>query len=199
MTIGDRIREHRKKAGLTQKKLGELSGTSETTVKQYELGKRQPRLEQLQKIATALNTSPLVLSGYISEEHDVSMKTNINQDAAFAALLRNIFGHLEEKVVHVDGAGQSYYYVIGDNRKVLNETQYDNLYEAIEVYIKEYVSHFSITEDAEIEYENKILQEVKKNLKIYTENDQFSAVNNIHGTSDKEQRNGDAIMNEDNS
>ncbi len=58
MTIGEKIKTHRKKAGLTQKKLGELSGTSETTIKQYELGKRQPRLEQLQKIAKALNISP---------------------------------------------------------------------------------------------------------------------------------------------
>lgn len=54
MTIGDRIRFHRKKAGLTQKKLGELSETSETTIKQYESGKRQPRIEQLQKIAEVL-------------------------------------------------------------------------------------------------------------------------------------------------
>lgn len=57
MTIGERIREQRKKAGLTQKTLGELSETSETTVKQYELGKRQPRIEQLRKIANALGVS----------------------------------------------------------------------------------------------------------------------------------------------
>lgn len=54
MTIGDKIRNYRKLAGLTQKKLGELSGTSETTIKQYEGGKRQPRIEQLSKIADAL-------------------------------------------------------------------------------------------------------------------------------------------------
>lgn len=57
MTVGQNIRERRKRAGLTQKKLGELSGTSETTVKQYELEKRQPRLEQLRKIAVTLNTT----------------------------------------------------------------------------------------------------------------------------------------------
>lgn len=57
MTIGEKIRQQRKNAGLTQKKLGELSDTSETTIKQYELGKRQPRIEQLQKIADALQIS----------------------------------------------------------------------------------------------------------------------------------------------
>lgn len=55
MTIGEKIKCFRKEAGLTQKKLGEISGTSETTIKQYELGKRQPRIEQLEKIADALN------------------------------------------------------------------------------------------------------------------------------------------------
>ena len=49
MTTGELIREHRKRMGLTQKRLGELSGTSESTIKQYELGKRQPRIEQLKK------------------------------------------------------------------------------------------------------------------------------------------------------
>lgn len=61
MTIGEKIRQQRKNAGLTQKKLGELSGTSETTIKQYELGKRQPRIEQLQKIADALQISYIAL------------------------------------------------------------------------------------------------------------------------------------------
>lgn len=63
MTIGENIRIHRKRAGLTQKKLGEISGTSETTIKQYELGKRQPRIDQLIKIANALNTSTINLVG----------------------------------------------------------------------------------------------------------------------------------------
>lgn len=55
MTIGERIKQARKTKGFTQKQLGEASGTSETTVKQYERGVRQPRLEQLQAIATALD------------------------------------------------------------------------------------------------------------------------------------------------
>lgn len=55
MTIGEKIKTIRKKMGYTQKSLGEISGTSETTIKQYEAGKRQPKIEQLQKIAAALN------------------------------------------------------------------------------------------------------------------------------------------------
>ena len=55
MDIGDRIKEYRKKARLTQNQLGELSGTSERTIQQYESHKRQPRIEQLHKIANALS------------------------------------------------------------------------------------------------------------------------------------------------
>lgn len=63
MTVGERIRVYRKIAGLTQKQLGELSETSETTIKQYETGKRQPRIEQLQKIAPVLKMSVSDLLG----------------------------------------------------------------------------------------------------------------------------------------
>lgn len=54
MTIGERIKTARSNAGLTQRALAEKSGIATGTVQQYELGKRQPRIEQLQKIADAL-------------------------------------------------------------------------------------------------------------------------------------------------
>ncbi|MBD5463645.1 MAG: helix-turn-helix domain-containing protein [Lachnospiraceae bacterium] len=73
MTIGKKIREMRKKAGLTQKELGKLSNTSETTIKQYELDKRQPRIEQLKKIANVLNVK---ITDFLEKdednEHDIS-------------------------------------------------------------------------------------------------------------------------------
>lgn len=83
MTIGERIKQARKEKGLTQKRLGELSGTSEITVRQYEIGKRQPRLVQLQRIALALETtvSELVEPGYWTslskDEMDESWESNV--------------------------------------------------------------------------------------------------------------------------
>lgn len=68
MTTGELIREHRKRMGLTQKRLGELSGTSESTIKQYELGKRQPRIEQLKKIANVFNVPIWELLGITKQE-----------------------------------------------------------------------------------------------------------------------------------
>ena len=55
MKIGSRIKEARKRAGLTQKALALQIGVATGTVQQYELGKRQPRLEQIYTIADALN------------------------------------------------------------------------------------------------------------------------------------------------
>lgn len=55
MTIGKRIQAARKRAGYTQKKLAEICDVATGTIQQYELDKRQPRIEQLQKIASALN------------------------------------------------------------------------------------------------------------------------------------------------
>lgn len=57
MNIGENIRKYRKLSGLTQKELGILSGTSERTIQQYESGKRQPRIEQIQKIAPYLKVT----------------------------------------------------------------------------------------------------------------------------------------------
>lgn len=63
MNIGQRIKEARKNAGLTQRELAEKSGTATGTIQQYELGKRQPRLEQLRAIAAALGVQVVDLLG----------------------------------------------------------------------------------------------------------------------------------------
>lgn len=58
MTVGQNIKAIRKEKGITQKKLSELTGISEVTIRQYEAEKYKPKLEQVKKIAKALNTSP---------------------------------------------------------------------------------------------------------------------------------------------
>lgn len=55
MTIGKKIRKYRKERGLTQKRLAELSGLATGTIQQYELEKRQPRIDILQKLADMLD------------------------------------------------------------------------------------------------------------------------------------------------
>lgn len=55
MDTGKKIRQARKKSGYTQKKLGSLAGMTYQQIAQYEKGTRKPKLENLQKIADALN------------------------------------------------------------------------------------------------------------------------------------------------
>lgn len=54
-TIGEKIRAVRKERGLTQKELGERAGIAEPTIRRYELGKLNPKLETVKKIAAALD------------------------------------------------------------------------------------------------------------------------------------------------
>lgn len=55
MTTGKRIQRARKAAGLSQKELGEKLGVSASMIGQYENDLRIPKIETLEKVATALN------------------------------------------------------------------------------------------------------------------------------------------------
>ena len=58
MTLGDWIREERKKAGLTQGELAERIGVTSATITRYEKGQREPNYSQLLKIEKVLNARP---------------------------------------------------------------------------------------------------------------------------------------------
>ncbi len=61
--IGEKIKKYRKEKGLTQKKLGELCGINEANIRKYELGKANPKIETIEKIAKALETTADELRG----------------------------------------------------------------------------------------------------------------------------------------
>lgn len=80
MNIGEQIRNYRKKAGISQKELGERLEVSQQHIAQYENGKRIPKVETLEKIARALQVDVWELQGYVpmdtpwqvSPEHPVA-------------------------------------------------------------------------------------------------------------------------------
>lgn len=128
--IGDNIKKYRNQKGLTQKQLAEKVGCATGTIQQYELGKRQPRIEQSQKIADALSIplsylfdvqigyeenkteykKPLIeiISDFLRigspPETSLSLKFgNDTQDAAITGLisiLEELYGKVEAKTVH---------------------------------------------------------------------------------------------------
>ena len=57
MTTGEKIRYFRNMRGISQDTLGQLSGINSATIKKYEYGIRNPKPDQLLKIANALGIS----------------------------------------------------------------------------------------------------------------------------------------------
>lgn len=82
METGKRIRDYRKKAGLSQKELGERLGVSQQHIAQYESGKRLPKLSTMVKLASALNIDAhLLTSAYqidIMNRDETSFIIDIN-------------------------------------------------------------------------------------------------------------------------
>ncbi len=96
MTVGERIREYRKQAGLTQKELGDRLGVSNVHIGQYERGLRNPRLPQLKKIADALDIPfDLLVSDKVEALVDTSKQIDPSIMDAFTQ------GEFEEKLSHI--------------------------------------------------------------------------------------------------
>lgn len=57
MTIGIKIKELRKRKGITQKELAEELNITDSAITRYESGKREPNIDMINKIAAALGVS----------------------------------------------------------------------------------------------------------------------------------------------
>ena len=58
MNIAERLKELRKKAGITQAELAYLIGVHETTIRRWEAGnKGSPNIDEIKKLALALNVT----------------------------------------------------------------------------------------------------------------------------------------------
>lgn len=83
--IGGKIKEARKAAGITQKELGTAVGKGESTISEWESGKRSPDVELLPVIADCLHTTVAALVGeelppvVLREMHTVSASEEENR------------------------------------------------------------------------------------------------------------------------
>lgn len=64
MSISKNLKYYRKKRNLTQKQLSAITGIAEITIRQYEANKYEPKNENLNKIASALQIKPIDLLGW---------------------------------------------------------------------------------------------------------------------------------------
>jgi len=69
----DNLKRLRKAAGFTQKRLGEIIGAGESTISEWESGKRAPDIERLPDIARALGDQPIELLD--GDEASASVRT----------------------------------------------------------------------------------------------------------------------------
>ena len=61
MNIGEKIKYIRTEKKLSRAELSRKSGVSEISIRKYETGQRNPKLDSLKKIALALNINPYEL------------------------------------------------------------------------------------------------------------------------------------------
>ena len=85
MSYGSKVKAARKMAGLTQAQLAEKCNMATITIQQYERGVREPRFEQLKRIAKALDVSVLHLLG-LEEVDDMQLWRQNPHDPKIEAL-----------------------------------------------------------------------------------------------------------------
>lgn len=64
MSIGDNIRRLRKEKGWTQTELAKILNVSQQMIGQFENNKNPPKIETVEKIASALGVAPVDLMGF---------------------------------------------------------------------------------------------------------------------------------------
>lgn len=93
INLSERIKKLRKEQGLTQKELAKKTGLSIASIQGYEQGKYTPKIEQLEKLAFALNASLYDLIQYTKANFTLvelkALKTAISNDPRSIQQLKN--------------------------------------------------------------------------------------------------------------
>lgn len=126
MTIGENIKETRKQANLTQKQLAEKLNVSQAMIAQYESGERNPKFETLAKIAAALDCDPFDLR--LGEDVNKEINIAVTAHDGIIAILKDLYGNVEDKEVLGDFGSSNYYLVgTGNNKFILQNGTIDKL------------------------------------------------------------------------
>ena len=166
MTIGRKIRELRKKAGISQNELGKRLQISQQQIAQYESGKRAPKIETVEKIARALGVSVACIMEEFSmeqyektEEYRTTAKT-VNAYNGIIAIVKEIYGDVVEKSIDEE-YGESFYYLVGaENQKfVLYEDDINQLLEYVKTSIPFVIDGLKDTRPEQV-----IIDEIKADL-----------------------------------
>lgn len=136
MNFGDKLKEERKKKGMSQKELGQKLGVSQAMIAQYEKGDRAPKIETINKIAQALDINPSIL---IRCNNNVSWIDLFSGDANFNHTLKELKENL-----NLEGAFQNIYEITQEdtetellsNYRKLNDKGQEKAVEQVEMLTK---------------------------------------------------------------
>lgn len=135
MSYGQRMKEARKKAGLTQEQLAKECGFATITIRQYEACKREPRIAQFKQIAEALDVDiNWLMHGKTLEQRDQELKNEV--DGKFDRIEKlaqikqiyerlNVDGKLEVGELFINSTDSKHIdYVINHMKKLAAVPQY---------------------------------------------------------------------------
>ena len=83
---GENIKRIRKEKNITQKQLAERSGLSVTSIQYYECGKFKPKVEQVERLAEALEVSPVEIMGFNYCDSTINVRQIANEAAALDSI-----------------------------------------------------------------------------------------------------------------
>jgi len=99
MTVGDRIKEKRIELGMTQEDLGKACGVLKQAIYKYETGLvTNIPLENIEKLAHALNMSPAELMGWTSTADVKTFDALTPEERAHIMRYRNLEPEIREIV-----------------------------------------------------------------------------------------------------
>jgi len=96
-TLGPRVREHRRKLGLSQSQLAEKAGVNQGYLSSIEQGDRMPRHDTLRAIAVALGVPEGVLLG-AGDGHDAPQALDTRELPLFGAIPNGPPGQSQEQL-----------------------------------------------------------------------------------------------------
>lgn len=168
MTVGENIKRIRKQKGLTQKKLGELCEPkiNEVQIRQYELGRANPKIETIDRIASALGVKivdlmeQFTIDEYKKTSEYQKLENRVSGQKGLIAILEDIYGKVEDK--DIEGLyGSGHYYLIGEgnNQFILYDGAIDALYKSTMAALQPLVDQMKDSRSEDI-----IVQEYLKEL-----------------------------------
>ena len=151
--IGDNIKLYRKKAHLTQAELALKCGLATGTIQQYELGKREPKIEIIDKIASVLGIRVIdLMEHYTLQQYKKTNEywENMKFPEEFEwtiSILKELYGAVEHRWACGSYGSSIDYYLCGEgkNKFVLYEHDLAVLHDTIKSFLPSLVNYMGDT------------------------------------------------------